>query len=590
MARRYTAEEKGKSATGNLTAQPRIRISAPDFDPAELIRENSCTLVGRLTNPKEQRMSSVLSYLAKKWGVESASGSDLGRDCFQFRLNSEKEILEILYNRPYQYGRWMIIVQRWEPIISPNFPSQIPFWITIKGIPLYYWHEKVVRNIGIELGELETYVVTRTTARIRIVVDGLKPIPMEPTLAFDTGEESPITLEYESLGNHCTSCFRLSHLQSQCPERIGATVHFQHEPQMSAPQREYHAQASKRPIAKEQREKTMVQEPFRERVDRHGRPFGDRAAYVGPRPNGPKNKIAPAAPLSQRDNLREKRISPADTRLQTRHSPPLSQRRNTYRDTDLEDTHRSPKRYSPRLQWKPKASELALNSTPQQSKNNSPLLSLERHLNFNEFPPLQSSRREDGGNDHTSHVSPRMQWKATSPVAEQGATPQSRPYSPPYRGIDTYEGPNFNAQNQGIPTREAVLEELNEAALQYVNVEDPIERAARQKRVLQSEIDGSVEQTAARIIQVATANALRTVEATSTEVIILPPVTAAPEDVPTQPPRKRGRPAGTNTARTISRNTVRLSPKTYAGTGSRKRNLAKAQARGSSLLSPTGEA
>lgn len=184
MARRFTAEEKGKTITGNPTAPQRIRIRAPDFDPSELIKDNLLTLVGRLTNPREQKMSSVLPYLAKKWDVDPSSGSDLGRDCFQFRFEAEEDIQEVLRNRPYQFGRWMLIVQRWEPIISPTFPSQIPFWINIRGIPLHYWHEKVVRNIGLELGELESYAVTRSSARVRVIVDGLKPLAMETHSGF----------------------------------------------------------------------------------------------------------------------------------------------------------------------------------------------------------------------------------------------------------------------------------------------------------------------------------------------------------------------------------------------------------------------
>lgn len=177
-------------------APPRIRIRTPDFDPSELIKENMLTLVRRLTHSKEQKMSAVLPYLAKKWNLEDPSaGIDLGRDCFQFRFNREEEIQDVLRNRPYQYGRWMIIVQRWEPVISPSFPSQIPFWITLRGIPLHYWHEKLVRNFGIELGELEDYSVTRSSARIRVILDGLKPLISEAVMDFDNGEESIVSLE-----------------------------------------------------------------------------------------------------------------------------------------------------------------------------------------------------------------------------------------------------------------------------------------------------------------------------------------------------------------------------------------------------------
>lgn len=135
-----------------------------------------------MTNTREQRMSALLPYLARKWNLDSSSGSDLGNGCFQFCFNKEEDIRDTLHNRPYQDGRWMIIVQRWDPVISQNFPSQISFGISLRGIPLHYWHEKVVHNIRLELGELDTYEVTKTTARVRVVVDGLKPQIMEAAM------------------------------------------------------------------------------------------------------------------------------------------------------------------------------------------------------------------------------------------------------------------------------------------------------------------------------------------------------------------------------------------------------------------------
>lgn len=51
-----------------------------------------------------------------------------------------------------------------------------------------------------------------------------------------------------------------------------------------------------------------------------------------------------------------------------------------------------------------------------------------------------------------------------------------------------------------VPTTAEVMEELREVTLQYLNVEHPTERAARQQHVLQSELDGTVEETAANIV------------------------------------------------------------------------------------------
>lgn len=106
----------------------------------------------------------------------------------------------------------MIILQRWEPIISNTFPSQIPFWIKLQGLPLHFWHHKMIYRIGHALGTLDDYEISSTSARMRVLVDGLGPLVKETMIDFDTGEESLLTLEYEGLKNHCSVCSRLSHL------------------------------------------------------------------------------------------------------------------------------------------------------------------------------------------------------------------------------------------------------------------------------------------------------------------------------------------------------------------------------------------
>lgn len=90
----------------------------------------------------------------------------------------------------------------------------MPFWIRLKGIPLHYLYETVVRNIGLEIVKLDDYNIIKSFARICVILDRLKPLISEPIIYFDSGEESVISLEYEKLYNHCSLCFRLNHLQS----------------------------------------------------------------------------------------------------------------------------------------------------------------------------------------------------------------------------------------------------------------------------------------------------------------------------------------------------------------------------------------
>lgn len=195
-----------------------MRIRAPDLDTSALIQDNSLTLIGRVTNPQEQKIWTLISDLPKKWNLDKeVSGSDLGHDCFQFRFESEEDLRMVLANRPYHFCHWMVILQRWEPTISRSFPSHLPFWISLKGLPLHYWHQKMIYKMGHELGTLEDYEISKTSARMRILLDGLQPITIEAIVEYASGEESLVSLEYEGLENHCTFCYRLTHLRTDCP-------------------------------------------------------------------------------------------------------------------------------------------------------------------------------------------------------------------------------------------------------------------------------------------------------------------------------------------------------------------------------------
>jgi len=71
--------------------------------------------MGRLTNPSAQRLWSMLPFLSNRWNLRGkALGSDLGKGCFQFKLDYEEDLLKVLDNRPYHYDQWMVILQRWE--------------------------------------------------------------------------------------------------------------------------------------------------------------------------------------------------------------------------------------------------------------------------------------------------------------------------------------------------------------------------------------------------------------------------------------------------------------------------------------------
>ncbi|RID76433.1 hypothetical protein BRARA_B03403, partial [Brassica rapa] len=218
MARRLSTAEKGKAVALDSHEPPRkarVRIQAPDT--TNLIAKHSLTLIGKVTNPSVQKVWSLIPFFTEHWNTEVRPiGADLGQGMFQFQFELESDLLAVLEKRPYHYARWMVILQRWEPTISPSFPSLIPFWIKVQGIPLHLWEEGTIKSIGKDIGIFETSEITPTSVRMRVQINGRLPLITSSVIEYSTGEEVTATLIYEKLEKHCSKCFRLDHEIKDC--------------------------------------------------------------------------------------------------------------------------------------------------------------------------------------------------------------------------------------------------------------------------------------------------------------------------------------------------------------------------------------
>lgn len=211
-------------------------------------------------------------------------------------------------NRPYHYHHWMVVIQRWEPVISSTFPSQIPFWISLQGLPLHYWHDKMIYNIGQDLGHLEDYHISKTSARVRILVDAFKPLIKDPLIEFDSGEELVVSLDYEDLKSHCSLYFMLTHASDDCPPvKQQQKLEVQKGPSTTSSFTQYQA-----PNARDGHKSSppetytrvdSVREPFHQRIDRHGNPFGSRIPIAVTRGQPLKNKLIPSRGRSEASDI-----------------------------------------------------------------------------------------------------------------------------------------------------------------------------------------------------------------------------------------------------------------------------------------------
>ncbi|KAL0873920.1 hypothetical protein Bca101_023625 [Brassica carinata] len=165
----------------------------------------------------------MIVRMPQVWNLEGrVEGRDMGPERFQFRFESENDLLTVLAKGPYHHKKWMLILQRWEPVISPNFPSSIAFWIRIHGIPLHYWTDGALHAIGKTLGHVSTRDVKE--ARIRVELNGLNPLEMSSEIQLPSGEITDVEFEYLKIEKHCFLCFSLLHEEKDCPRRTPNTL------------------------------------------------------------------------------------------------------------------------------------------------------------------------------------------------------------------------------------------------------------------------------------------------------------------------------------------------------------------------------
>lgn len=101
MHRRLSYAEKGKGLANPPEPLRTARIKVPAVGNSNLIKKHSLTLVGRITNPKYQRMWSLIPFFSEHWKVETRPvGEDLGQGCFQFQFASEGDLMKVLEDRP----------------------------------------------------------------------------------------------------------------------------------------------------------------------------------------------------------------------------------------------------------------------------------------------------------------------------------------------------------------------------------------------------------------------------------------------------------------------------------------------------------
>ncbi|KAL0709111.1 hypothetical protein Bca4012_016089 [Brassica carinata] len=453
--RRLSVTEKGKGLVSEPYQAPRkARVRVQEPDNSYLIQKHSLTIVGRVTNPSAQKVWSLIPFFTDRWSVGSRPrGSDLGQGMFQFQFDSEADLLEVLDKRPYTYAKWSIIVQRWEPTTAPDFPSLIPFWIKVQGLPLHLWTEETIRSIGQDIGIYETAEITTMSARMRVQVNGRLPLITSSVVEYPNGDEVTATLVYEKIGKYCTCCFRLDHELRDCLK----------------------AKAEKREA------QSAAPEYLRERSQTASSPGRNHSRYHN---NASNARMAPQSsdehrswpPLEREQNRRTTVSHKQDSRRSRDSYGKISENR---------DSHR--RRYQPYAQSRHDS------RNPRETTGNSSWRNMSHRQAYkpvhpeHSYPPLPPPAPIHG---RLSYRSPDREGSTRAESCSQ-----KKATTVPDKGTPLREN------RTGLPhsALNDAREELRDVMIQYTSCADPTESAARKERLRQAEQKGQLEESVTQI-------------------------------------------------------------------------------------------
>ncbi|CAA7019716.1 unnamed protein product [Microthlaspi erraticum] len=295
------------------------------------------------------------------------------------------------------------------------------FWIQFRGIPLHYWKKELLNDIGKELGDYKLQLLTNLTAKIKVEINGLLPLTKDAIIEFEGGQEALVTFEYENLGKHCSYCYSLNHEVESCLEKPSPRPAKESLPRSTERDR----------FPTSTNEQPAEQRPFNLRKDRHGRPFGDR----------PSTKRTESARNNDLGQPRNPNVEPQQERRQPPNPP-----------TPYKGNHVDPSFRQSRYEKEPMGTVPDL-----------------RHIGTTRRPNRWTTP-------------PRQIWREKPPSLVDQADDISTTLLPIQITGRNLEIEAFASPQRALSEAE-IMSSLQEVTMQYANVADPIERAARLQRV-----------------------------------------------------------------------------------------------------------
>ncbi|XP_018448729.2 uncharacterized protein LOC108820262 [Raphanus sativus] len=188
---------------------------------------NEMSLVGRLLNPKCQRMEDLIREMPRKWQLyDRVKGVALSKEKFQFIFKHEQDLLEVLNRGAHTCENWSIVIDRWVAKPPEDYLQHMKVWVQMRNIPVNHYTPGTISYLEEFAGQVIDVPYDPEKAQykdyVRVLVkfDVSKPLRRSKKLTLSGGEVVNILYDYERVQKRCYTCQRLTHEQSQCPFEV----------------------------------------------------------------------------------------------------------------------------------------------------------------------------------------------------------------------------------------------------------------------------------------------------------------------------------------------------------------------------------
>ena len=189
-----------------LTSDEEEVIPISDEGRLEALESCSLSLIGKFLTCKPFNKRAAKNTLRRAWGLEnSLQIIEVGPNLFQFKFQSEIDMVQIIQDGPWSFDNQLLLLRRWQKGMTvENIELEhASLWIQIWGAPFDMVSPQVAKEVGSRLGIVEEVEWKQRHddpnffMRVKVALPIGKPLRRGSFIAGSDGIRTWVSFKYE---------------------------------------------------------------------------------------------------------------------------------------------------------------------------------------------------------------------------------------------------------------------------------------------------------------------------------------------------------------------------------------------------------